>query len=498
MIYFEILNLLLIAVILYVVTVFILGPVKRSPDQSIHPWFGKYTKNIPNLMSYLRFPLGIWIFVVHGLPQLQNVYSAFTFHLSFALICFFDSLDGKFARKWNAVTEDGKSLDPAADKWVTFCLALTAFIYGNGELRWFALVIVFGREFISMLQRMRLKRRGEDVSARWLGKIKTGVQFTVLYIILLRADLLPDCILLEKIAKLLPANMILWGVILLCFCTVISIFPYFRTFSYVNDYKKSQREESERPWYIVMLPNLFTIGNYLSGVTAVYFAMPEVEVQHRPFVLLFWVLAAALCDALDGPVARKLNAHSEFGACLDSSIDLSTFGLATAIVIFLRFSAIKGEFSYLSLPLALFYFTYVHMRLARFTVRSQKHEDKSVKQDFLGMPSPTGAGAALVCFTFFENIPLLSFSIIIISLLMYGKLDFISHSNCVKKPFYRYFMIPVLFSGFIMLLVLIFQQPFVSAHFSRELIFYFHICSWLFTIPLFLYVLDAVRRTYLK
>jgi hypothetical protein len=102
-----------------------------------------------------------------------------------------------------------------------------------------------------------------------------------------------------------------------------------------------------------------------------------------------------------------------------------------------------------------------------------------------------------VAFTFFENIYLLSISIVLISLLMYSKLDFISHSNSFKHKLYKYFQIPVMFSGFIMLLALIFLQPFVSAHFSRELIVYFHLCSWLLVVPIGVYILDAFYRTYI-
>jgi hypothetical protein len=112
------------------------------------------------------------------------------------------------------------------------------------------------------------------------------------------------------------------------------------------------------------------------------------------------------------------------------------------------------------------------------------------------MPSPTGAVAVLVAFTFFENIYLLSFSIVVISLLMYSKLDFISHSNAFKHRLYKYFQIPSLLTGFGLLLVLIFQQPFVSSHFSRELIVYFHLCSWLLAVPIIIYILDAFYRTF--
>lgn len=489
-------NLALIFAAILLLNRVVLGPNRQKTGAAVHPLFGKLTQQMPNIMCYLRFPLGTWIFCVFHFNVLHSPFFAWTYHLSFALVCLLDSLDGRFARKWDAITEDGKSLDPAADKWVTFCLAVTAYLYG--EFRWWALAVVFAREIISMLQRMHLRRHGQDASARWLGKIKTGVQFTVLYIILLRSDVLPETLLIEPVARLLPANFILWGILLLAFSTVISVFPYFKSFSYVNDYTCSQFQESDRAWYVVMIPNLFTIGNYLCGVTAVYFAMPEVDVHYRPFVCLFWILAAAACDAFDGPLARKLKSHSDFGACLDSSTDLSTFGLATAVIIFLRFSFIKGGSSYLGMVVALIYFTYVHLRLARFTVRLQENPDKSKKQDFEGMPSPAGACAALLCFTFFDHIGLLSVAVVLVSLLMYSKLDFISHSNAVHHPLYRYFLIPLAMAGFLMFIVLIFQQPFVTSHFARELQDYFRICSWLLVIPMFIYILDGFRRTYWK
>jgi len=495
-IFLQLFNLICILIAVYAIAKIILGPKRKKSDQNHYALFGEYTKYIPNIMCYLRFPLGGWLFCVYYFSALHTLFFAVTFHFAFALICLFDFLDGRFARKWNAITEDGKSLDPAADKWATFCLAVTAFMFG--ELRWWVLFIVFAREIISMLQRMRLRRKGEDASAKWLGKLKTGVQFTALYIIIIRSGVLPDTVFYEMIAKILPDGFVLWGMILLCFATVISVFPYFKSFSYVNDYTRSQVKESPRAWYIVMIPNLFTVGNYLCGVTAVFFAMPEVEVAYRPFVCLFWILAAGFCDAFDGPLARKLNSHSDFGASLDSSTDLSTFGLATAVIIFLRFSELRGGLSYLGIVIALVYFVYVHLRLARFTVLLNQNTDKGEKHDFVGLPSPPGAIAVLIAFTFFNNIFVLSLLIIMISLLMYSKLDFISHSNSINQPLYRFLLIPATFVGFFMLIGLIFQQPFVTAHFVRELLVYFRICSWLLAVSMFIYILDAFRRTYVK
>jgi CDP-diacylglycerol--glycerol-3-phosphate 3-phosphatidyltransferase len=487
------LSLLSIFMICAFLTRIILGPKKKNPSDSVHPLFGVYTIKVPNAMSAIRFPLGAWIFLVHFWSALHNVYCFWTVHLAFFIIALFDFLDGEFARKWNAITEDGKSLDPASDKFVTFCLGLTAFLHG--ELTDWALIILVAREVASIIQRRRMQKKGIDVSARWLGKIKTVVQFTFLYFLILRIPTVPGgTILLDSMSTLLPRSFILWGTLLLCFITVISLFPFFQSFSYVNNYTQSQRQESNRAWHIVILPNLFTIGNYLCGVTAVYFCMPEVHVDHRPFVILFWVLAAALFDAFDGPLARKLRAHSEFGACLDSSTDLSTFGLAVAVIISLQFSAIKEVNSLWGIVMALVYFLFVHLRLARFTKIHEEQEDKSQKSDFVGLPSPSGAICVLVLFTFFEDIPTLSILIIGISLLMYSKYKFLSHSSVFKNPWYRYLLIPPLFLGFGMLLILIFQQPFVSAHTSKALIVYFKACSWILTTLLLIYIADGLHR----
>jgi len=470
---------------------------KRSGDQQ-HPFFQSLTRKIPNIMSFVRFPLGAWIFIIHFLPSCHNTLGFLSLHFSFWAVALLDILDGQFARKWNAITEEGKSLDPASDKVVTFCLALTAFAFGDLSNRWWVLAVIVVREVGSMVHRAHLRKKGIDVSARWLGKIKTVVQFTVLYILLLRIPEIPGTILLDQLARMFSPSFILWLLVFMCFITVISFFPFFESFAYVNAYQKSQRAESERPWYIVCIPNLFTLGNYFCGVTAVFFAMPEINVAYRPFVILFWVFAAALFDAFDGPLARKLRVHSDFGACLDSSTDLSTFGLATGLALSLQLSEMKGNFSLWGAVVGIVYFTYVHLRLARFSIRLEEKEDSSEKGDFLGLPSPAGAFAVLLAFTLTDNAWVLSLLVIAISLLMYSKLNFISHSNAVRTKLYRGFIMPLVILGFGILTVLLFQQPFVSMHTSRELKDYFAACAYLLTVPMAVYILDACRRTFIS
>jgi len=352
-----------------------------------------------------------------------------------------------------------------------------------------------------MLQRARMARLGRDVSARWMGKLKTGVQFAVLYIVVLRLGELPGTVGLDHLVRLIPASAILWGVILMCFCTVVSLFPFFEQFGYVNAYSQDRTRDPARPWYLVAIPNAFTIGNYLCGVTAVYFAMPGVDVLYRPFVILFWIMAAAFCDALDGTIARKLNVSSELGDCLDASTDLSTFGLSVGVVIFALYTAMDVHVVFAAL-LAFVYFWSVHVRLARFSKLQASQTNGAAKPNFVGLPSPSGGCGVLVYLTLFhpvEHLPTPQVAVLSLLILgtcwfMCGKFDFISHGNAFHSTFYKWVMIPAVFAGFGMEFVLVFQQPFVSDRFAHDLLYYFRACSWTLAAIQTAYIIDGVRR----
>lgn len=467
-----------------------------------HPWFGGYTVHVPNAMSLLRIPLGLWIFLVVAFPALQTKPGAWSMHLAFLMICLLDGLDGWFARQWNAVSTDGKSLDPASDKFVTLCLTAAAF--WRGELATWAVAVVIGREAISMIQRARMQRQGKDVSARWLGKLKTPIQFAVLYLLVLRIESIPVTLGLELVLRALPDALVLWGVLLMCFFTVISVFPYFESFSYVNSYAPTDRSRPRRHWFLVMLPNLFTVGNYLCGVTAVFFAMPGASVPAvAAFVSLFWLLAAGLCDALDGPLARKFNTISEFGACLDSSMDLSTFGLAASWVISFQLFSLFTRGDLAGHPgvalvaagaVGLAFFTSVHTRLARFTQREKERADLKTKSDFIGMPSPAGAVGALVLFTFLQNPWLIAFLILALAALMCSRYDFPNLSTLWRLPFYRFVFIPAVLLAFLGLYLLMFCYPFLERSILHRVFSSFRVIAWMLFPSLVVYTLHGMSR----
>lgn len=80
-------------------------------------------------------------------------------------------------------------------------------------------------------------------------------------------------------------------------------------------------------WYI---PQLLTLGNVSLGALALIFLF-----QGEPkWMVLLCIAVGALCDLLDGMVARLLNVPSEFGLQLDSLADMVSFGVVPGMLAF--------------------------------------------------------------------------------------------------------------------------------------------------------------------
>jgi CDP-diacylglycerol---serine O-phosphatidyltransferase len=101
------------------------------------------------------------------------------------------------------------------------------------------------------------------------------------------------------------------------------------------------------------------------------------------------VMIAMILDGLDGRIARRLNATSEFGKEFDSLSDVIAFGVAPAVMVYCwAFSAHADEFGVLA---AFLFVVCSATRLARFNIMPS---DKALS-GFVGLPTP-GAAAAVV------------------------------------------------------------------------------------------------------
>jgi len=136
-----------------------------------------------------------------------------------------------------------------------------------------------------------------------------------------------------------------------------------------------------------MIPNLMTIGALAAGLTSIQFAF---DMKWEQAVLA--ILIAAILDSLDGATARILKAQSEFGAQLDSLSDFLAFGCAPAIILYSWILDESGKVGWIAM---IVYAACAALRLARFNL-TQANLPAWKKGFFSGIPSPAGAGLALL------------------------------------------------------------------------------------------------------
>ncbi len=145
-------------------------------------------------------------------------------------------------------------------------------------------------------------------------------------------------------------------------------------------------QDRERMPFLLLLPNLVTIAGMCLGLTSIRYAM--VGKFETAAILL---LLSAVIDGMDGLIARRLRATSDFGAELDSLSDFLCFGVAPGVLVY-RFA--MGEGNALGWVFVLVYAAAACLRLARFNV--MRGEAGTSKTHFTGVPAPAGAMLALL------------------------------------------------------------------------------------------------------
>lgn len=133
---------------------------------------------------------------------------------------------------------------------------------------------------------------------------------------------------------------------------------------------------------IYLLPNAFTTAALFAGFFAV------VQAMNGKFELAaIAIFCALVLDGMDGRVARLTNTQSAFGEQYDSLSDMTSFGVAPALVAYQFAMHDLGRWGWLA---AFIYVAGAALRLARFNTNIGIVD----KRFFQGLPSP--AAAALV------------------------------------------------------------------------------------------------------
>jgi CDP-diacylglycerol--serine O-phosphatidyltransferase len=139
-----------------------------------------------------------------------------------------------------------------------------------------------------------------------------------------------------------------------------------------------------------LIPNVLTLAALCSGLTAIRFAL-----QGQMRLAVIAIIVAAIFDALDGRVARRLGVTSRFGAELDSLSDFLCFGVSPALVLYL---ASLNDAGALGWVVTLMFPMCSALRLARFNTALDADIPPPAWTGayFTGVPAPAGALLALI------------------------------------------------------------------------------------------------------
>lgn len=142
-----------------------------------------------------------------------------------------------------------------------------------------------------------------------------------------------------------------------------------------------------------LAPSLITLLALCLGITSIRYAFDEKWVIASALILI-----AAVLDAVDGRLARMLDASSKFGAELDSLSDLVSFGVAPALVMYL-WALHEVPYKGVGWSIVLFFIACSAIRLARFNSNLTDEEDSAKPKSivfFTGVPMPAGGVLAML------------------------------------------------------------------------------------------------------
>jgi CDP-diacylglycerol--serine O-phosphatidyltransferase len=134
------------------------------------------------------------------------------------------------------------------------------------------------------------------------------------------------------------------------------------------------------------IPNILTFMNLSFGILSI------IKVLEKEFLVAsILIIAAALVDRYDGRIARYFNVSSEIGKELDSLADLISFGVAPAVLIFVKYIFNYHAFGVIGIISAQAYVICGCYRLAKYNV-------SEFNGIFTGIPI-TIAGSILALFS---------------------------------------------------------------------------------------------------
>ena len=177
-------------------------------------------KIVPNILTVIRF-----IFIPSIIVSL--IYDNYVLALIlFTLSSLTDILDGKIARKYNAISDFGKLMDPLADKLTQLSVLLTLAV--KNVIPFWIVVILVLKETVMIAGASFLYGKSLVVSSKWYGKLTT---------VLIYIAVVSSCLI--KIFNLSEFDIYIY--VLAIIFAIFSLIKYFMYF-YGNGYLPNKEE----------------------------------------------------------------------------------------------------------------------------------------------------------------------------------------------------------------------------------------------------------------
>jgi phosphatidylserine synthase len=317
---------------------FVSDPSFQEEQRWVRWLIGKLSCIGPNTWTGLRIPFFLAALAYFYL----GMYMAGMISATIGFLT--DWIDGKVARFLGIAGETfGAIFDGSADKLILFLITYLGWNFTHPLVIIILWVVeVFGVPVISVFFR---KKDDNIFEHLMVGKFKFALQIILFYILWTANYVFPDWIWWP-----LWINILLSVIILLAFFSVIC---------------KIDRKLDR------FLADSITLENLLCGVASAIFA----SAGNLKFAAAL-ISVAGIFDVIDGMVARKVGSNSKYGDIKDSAGDLISFGLAPAVLFFVR-----G----VHWTVCLFFFCCTFVRL-RYYIKV--HAPEGV---FFGFPCPAAA-----------------------------------------------------------------------------------------------------------
>ena len=153
------------------------------------------------------------------------------------------------------------------------------------------------------------------------------------------------------------------------------------------------------------IANSFTILNLFLGFSSIVFIALSFKSDASYYISYACnlIFIAAIIDAFDGKIARKLGTSNDFGREIDSLADLVSFCMVPSLLIFVHYMLVLPDLINLKILILLSSFPLIFgaVRLAKYNALREMRDS----EEYLGLPTP--ANAIFICSTimFTYNLP---------------------------------------------------------------------------------------------